>query len=157
MLVRGRSQDAKLVFELRMNKSSITLLLSSSGSRPCPSQLQKTTRSKETLNSLGLDLEIESITTILSRSTPDVQVISKTISCPAPSPHHIFRCVSISRARCVADLSMLKKHCSISRYFKKTSMFQKQCEKYCIDASLIKLLDLFYQLSIIELEDPETS
>ena len=37
----------------------------------------------------------------------------------------IFRCVSISRARCVDDLSMLKKYCSISRYFKKTFMSQK--------------------------------
>ena len=43
-----------------------SLVLSSSGSRPCPGQLQKTSRSKETQrHSLvsGLDLEIDSIIT----------------------------------------------------------------------------------------------
>ena len=48
----------------------------------------------------------------------------------------LFRCVSISMARCVNDLSMLKKYCRISRYFKNLSMSQKQCEKYGIDASM---------------------
>ena len=36
-----------------------------------------------------------------------------------PSMWHFFRCVSISMARCVDDLSMLKNYCSILRYFKK--------------------------------------
>ena len=48
----------------------------------------------------------------------------------------IFRCISISRTRCFNDQVLLKKYCSILKYFKRISMSQNYYEKCFIDASM---------------------